>query len=122
MSNSIYGKLLYNAWKNNIDTKLVTNSKRFKELNSSPRFKQSYPIDQKKLIVKLSSDKIELNYPLFVGWYVLELSKLHMHDLYYNVLKENYSQNVNLVYMDSDSFLLDFKKWLSSWPNKGWWT
>ena len=32
-----------------------------------------------------------------------------MYDLYYNVLKENYGNDVNLVYMDTDSFLLDFK-------------
>ena len=109
MSSSIYEILLYNARKNNIDNKLVTNLKRFKELNSSPRFKESYPIDENKLIMKLPSDKIELKYPLFVGWFVLELSKLHMYDFYYNVLKENYGNDVNLVYMDTDSFLLDFK-------------
>ena len=74
MSSSIYEILLYNARKNNIDNKLVTNLKRFKELNSSPRFKESYPIDENKLIMKLPSDKIELKYPLFVGWFVSELS------------------------------------------------
>ena len=33
-----------------------------------------------------------------------------MHDLYYKVLKENYGDDVIIVYMDTDSFLLDFKK------------
>ena len=109
MFNSKYGKLLYNARKNNIDNELVTNSKRFNELNSSPHFKERYSIDENELIVKLSSDKIELNYPLFFGWYVLELHQLHMYDLFYNVLKENYGNDVNLVYMDTDGLLLDFK-------------
>ena len=45
----------------------------------------------------------------FVGWFVLGLSKLHMYDFCYNVLKENYGDDVNLVYMDTDSFLLDLK-------------
>ena len=95
--------------KKNIDTKLVTNSKQFKELNSSLRFKECYPIDENNLIVELSSDKIDLKYPLFVGWYVLELSKLRMYDLFYNVLKENYSDDVDIVYVDTDRFPLDFK-------------
>ena len=102
--------MLYNARKkNNIDTKLVTDSKRFRELNSSLRFKECYPIDENKFIIKQSTEKSELKYPLFVGWYILDLSKLHMYDLYYNVLKENYGDDVDLVYMDADSFLLDFK-------------
>ena len=102
-------KLLYNTRNNNIDTKLVTNSKRFKEFNSSPRFKECYPIDENKLIMKLSSDKTELKYHVFVGWYILEPSKFHMYDLYYNILKENDGNDVNIVYMYADSFLLDFK-------------
>ena len=32
-----------------------------------------------------------------------------MCDLYYNVLKENYGDDVKLVYMDTDRFLFDFK-------------
>ena len=32
-----------------------------------------------------------------------------MYDLYYNVLKSKQGKEVSLVYMDTDSFLLDFK-------------
>ena len=59
--------------------------------------------------MKLSSDKIELKYPLYIGWFVLELSKYHMYDLFYNVFKKHYGDNVSLIYMDTDSFLLEFK-------------
>ena len=67
-----------NAIRSNVDTKLVTDSNRFKEPKSNPRFKKCYPIDENKLIVKLLSDKIALKNPMFVGWYVLELSKLYI--------------------------------------------
>ena len=59
--------------------------------------------------MRLSSDQFELKYPVLGGWYILKLSKLHIYDLYYNVLKVNYGNDVNLVYRDTDSFLLDFK-------------
>ena len=55
--------------------------------------------------MKLSSDKIDLKYAVFVGWYILEPSKLHRYDLYYNVSKENYGNDVKLDFTDTDSFL-----------------
>ena len=50
---------------------------------------ECYLLDEKKLIKKLPSDKFELKYPVFVGWYILELSKLHVYVVYYNIFKEN---------------------------------
>ena len=29
-----------------------------------------------------------------------------MYDFFYNVLKKNYGENLSLIYMDTDSFLL----------------
>ena len=109
MSNSIYGKLLYNPRKNNIDTKIVTNEKRFSELVNNPRLQECFPVSENKVVMKLSSDKIELKYPLYAGFFILEKSKAVMYDLFYNVLKKNYGENVSLIYMDTDSFLLEFK-------------
>ena len=40
---------------------------------------------------------------------MLELSKRRMYDIFYNVLKKNYNENVSLIYMDTDSFFLEFK-------------
>ena len=69
MSNSIYGKLLYNPRKNNIDTKIVTNEKRFSELVNNPRLQECFPVSENKVVMKLSSDKIELKYPLYAGFF-----------------------------------------------------
>ena len=109
MSNSINGKLLYNARRRDTETKLVTNEKRFDELSCNPRLKQWYPIVQHMLITKLSFYTIELKYPLIVEWQVIEISKAYMYNLYYNVLKAKYDKDVNLVYMDTHNFLLEFK-------------
>ena len=108
-NNSIFGKTLYNARKNDVCTTLVTNEKRFDELSSNPRLKECYPISENKLIMKLSANKIELKYPLYVGFFILELSKAYMYRLYYQDLKETFGNDVSLVYMDTDSFLLEFK-------------
>ena len=46
---------------------------------------------------------------MLVGWYILELSKLYIYILYYKVLKENDRNDVNPVFMYTNSFLLEFK-------------
>ena len=44
---------------------------------------------------------------IYLGFAVLELSKLHMYETYYNILQP-YSgeKNLHLQYMDTDSFIL----------------
>ena len=42
-----------------------------------------------------------------MGAYILETSKLHMNKFYYDYLKVKYGDNVNLLYTDTDSFVLE---------------
>ena len=51
---------------------------------------------------------VYLDKPIYVGFTVLELSKLHMFKFYYDTLKTNF-ENINLLYMDTDSFILHIK-------------
>merc|ERR1711888_250974 len=88
LSNSIYGKLLFNARKNCIKTELVTRKERLNVLSSDFRLREAVPIDTDKVLMKTLERKIKLNYPQYMGWWVLEMSKLHMYDFYYNVLKK----------------------------------
>ena len=47
---------------------------------------------------------------MYIGWFVLELSNLYMYKLfYYNVFKKQFGENVKLQYMNTVSFLLNFK-------------
>ena len=45
--------------------------------------------------------------PIYLGFSVLELSKLLMFETYYDKLQPNFGQeNIKLHYMDTDSFVL----------------
>ena len=44
-----------------------------------------------------------VNQPNYIGYYILELSKLQLYDFYYNVMKAHYGDRVKLVYCDTDS-------------------
>ena len=46
---------------------------------------------------------------IVAGFTVLELSKLHVYKLYYNRFKSYYKNNINLIYSDTDSFIVQIK-------------
>ena len=47
--------------------------------------------------------------PIYIGTTILYLSKSLMYDYYYNNLKSKYKDYVSLLYMDTDSFILEIK-------------
>ena len=48
---------------------------------------------------------MELNKPIYIGVCILELSKLHMYQYYYDVMKKTYGEKNKLLYTDTDSFI-----------------
>ena len=50
-----------------------------------------------------------MNKPIYIGTSILDLSKSLMYYYYYNNLKSRYKDNVSLLYMDGDSFILEIK-------------
>ena len=61
--------------------------------------------------------------PIYLGFAVLEISKLHMYETYYDKLQPNFGdKNLHLHYMDTDSFILsvnrkDIIKDLKNWED-----
>ena len=53
--------------------------------------------------------KIEYDSPVYVGVTILELRKLHMYDVFYNILLPTL-KDLQLHYMDTDSFVLSFSE------------
>ena len=53
--------------------------------------------------------KIEYDSPVYVGVTILELIKLHMYDIFYDILQPSL-KDLQLHYMDTDSFVLNFSE------------
>ena len=53
---------------------------------------------------------MELNKPVYIGVSILELSKLHMYQYYYDVMKKKYDDKIKLLYTDTDSFISILKQ------------
>ena len=50
-----------------------------------------------------------MNKPIYLGLSILEISKLLMHEFWYDYMKPKYGNNVKLCYMDTDSFITNIK-------------
>ena len=56
---------------------------------------------------KFIQNEVRMDKPIYLGFTVLELSKLLMYETYYDILQTYFGQqNIQLHYMDTDSFVL----------------
>ena len=54
--------------------------------------------------------EMSMDKPIYLGFAILELSKLHMYETYYDTPRPYFGQeNIQLHYMDCDSFILSIK-------------
>ena len=58
------------------------------------------------IVYKFKKSKITFKKPIYLGFTILELSKLLMYEFYYEKLKMYFNNNIKLNYMDTDSFVL----------------
>ena len=61
--------------------------------------------------------------PVFVGCAILELSKVRMYNFHYNTIENNFKNNYDLIYSDTDSLVYfirhkSFYKWMSENPEE----
>jgi hypothetical protein len=58
------------------------------------------------VLMKLNKKTVKLNKPIYTGFTILELSKHHMYDFYYNTMKPRYKENIELLMTDTDSLVI----------------
>ena len=50
--------------------------------------------------------KVKMNKPIYLGLSILEISKILMHEFWYDYMKPRHNDDVRLCYMDTDSFVM----------------
>ena len=105
MKNSVYGKTMENVRKH-IDFELVDNPIRFQKLMNKPTYKNRHIINENLVGVEKEKHTVELNKPIYMGMAILDHSKIHMYSFYYDVLKPKYNDDINIVYTDTDSYVI----------------
>ena len=111
LNNAFYGKTMENV-RNRLKIKFIKKDDHreiikqqskltFNGIHKSYENCDSYTFKQNEVLM----DK-----PIYLGFAVLELSKLHMYETYYDKLQTYFGQeNVQLHYMDCDSFVLSIE-------------
>ena len=72
---------------------------------AKPTFCRGDPITDCLTLIQCKIATLTLNRPIFVGFTVLELSKLHIYDFHYNHMKVKYlhANKLRLLFTDTDS-------------------
>ena len=109
MNNSVFGKTMEDV-RRRINIKLITEPAVFKKHTAKVTYKRSevFVNDEEKqdyfVGVELMRTSVKLDKPIYTGFTVLELSKLHMYDFHYNVMMKKYGpEKVKLLFTDTDS-------------------
>jgi len=108
MNNAVFGKTMENV-RNRQNIRLATSWKQASKLINRPSFERAEVFSENFCAIHLKKESIEMDKPIYIGTSILDLSKSLMYDYYYNNLKSKYKDNVSLLYMDTDSFILEIK-------------
>ena len=108
MNNAVFGKTMENVRKHR-DIKLVTTDKRRTQLLSEPSYHTTKWFSENLLAIEMKKIKVKMNKPVYLGLSVLEISKTLMYELWFNFMKPEYNDSVELCYMDTDSFIMHIK-------------
>ena len=106
LSNSLYGKTIENPEKQS-KVKLCSESSMYENYVGKPNFKNAKRINNKLVGVEMKYSSIKINKPFYIGMSILDLSKWHMYNFHYNVMKAIFGDRVHLLYMDTDSFIYE---------------
>ena len=108
INNSVFGKTMENIRKHR-DIKLVTTDKKRSKLVSEPNFYAMDLISEDLSIIEMKKTKIKMDKPIYLGFSILEISKILMYEFWYDYVKPKCNDNVRLCYMDTDSFVMNRK-------------
>lgn len=100
--NSVYGKTLENIRKR-VYLKAINSNEDGIKYCSKPNYKRFIRIDNDCHIVELYQNNLIFDKPIYIGFVILELAKLHMYKFHYDCIKPNFE--AKLMYTDTDSFV-----------------
>ena len=108
MNNAVFGKTMENVRKHR-DIKLVKTDHRRNKLVSEPNYHTMKLIEENLSIIEMKKVKVKMNKPIYLGLYILEISKIIIYEFWYDYVKSKYGNKARLCYMDTDSFVINIK-------------
>ena len=105
MNNAVFGKTMENV-RNRINFQLVNDKKQMKRIVAKPNYHKSHIFTKDLVGVQCLKSQVTLDKPIYVGFAILELSKIIMYRYHYQ-MKEIYGDRLKLCFTDTDSLLYE---------------
>lgn len=84
-----------------VKLELVSCPDRMRKLINRPTFKYCTTYSDDLAAVTLDNKEVDFCKPIYVGFSVLELSKVLMYGFHYDVMKRHYGDKIDLLYTDT---------------------
>lgn len=105
MNNTVFGKTMENVRKH-MSLKLVTDRARLKRMTCKPTFKEFKIISEDLVPVVRTKSKVFLSKPTYVGFTILDISKVFMYEFHYDYMMKKYGPDrAKLLLTDTDSLV-----------------
>ena len=91
MNNAVFGKNMENVRKHR-DIKLVTTERRRNCLVSKPNYHTTKFFTENLLAIEIKKMRILINKPVYLGFSILELSKILMYEFWHHYVKPKYAE------------------------------
>ena len=107
LNNAFYGETMENV-RNRLELEFIKkgNYKKIKKQQSKLTFSGIHKLYENCDTYVFKKNEVLMDKPIYLGFAVLELSKLQMYETYYDKLQPYFGEkNLHLHYMDTDSFI-----------------
>ena len=104
---SVFGETFENFQKR-ISVKLVNNAKDYVRCISKPSFVSQKIFSKNFVVIHEIKPGLTLNKPIYVGFSILDLTKLLMYEFYYKYTKSKF--DAKLLFTDTDSLVYEIKR------------
>ena len=106
MNNSVFGKKMENLRKRT-SVKLVNNAKDYVTCISKPSFVSQKIFSKNFVAIHERKPVLALNKPIYVGFIILDLSKLLIYKIHYKYVRRKF--DAKLLFTDTDSLVYEIK-------------
>ena len=109
MNNAVFGKTLENM-SIRINIELITSEAILKKRVALPSFKRAKRFNNTLVGVHRRVVKLKLTSPIYIGFAILDISKIIMYDFHYHHMKQVYpGDKLKLLFTDTDSLAYEIK-------------
>ena len=86
---------------------MVNNGKDYTKYTSKPSFVSQKIFNENFVAIHKIKPVLTLDKPIYVGFYILHLSKLMMYEFHYNYIQSKY--NAKLLFIDTDILVYEIE-------------